>query len=234
MKIDFKNVYSFDWQDLFYIELENDIGIEAFKKLIVNQEQSFLSSKKEFEDYMEGELNSLPDGYKSGYYGQILHWDKLAIDELLKLQRYSTCVSIFSFFEGRLRRICELVETKYNFKVRVNDLNNNDNTIKYWNYLTKVFELESKKPEPFLTPIKQQKVIRNVITHQNGIPTDVQLKQIYQVVGLDIVDDNGIPVIVINNDYLYYILERTSLFLKAVLRSIDLRSNEIQNPFNPF
>lgn len=42
MKINFDTIHVFNWDNLYYIELENEVGIEAFKKLCDNQEASLL------------------------------------------------------------------------------------------------------------------------------------------------------------------------------------------------
>jgi hypothetical protein len=230
MIIDFSKIYLFTWEDLYLSELENEIGIEAFKKLNVNQEQSLIITQKEFKETIEKELKTLPEEEQGNYYMQIFQREELMIKELLRQQRYSLCLSVFSFLEGRLKAICKQVEDMFQFKIKVADLNSNEDITKYWNYLVKVFELDPSNTEPFLTPIKQQKIVRNLIAHQNGMPSKEQEKKIVITKGLELEKFDDIDyckVLISDPIFIDNLLGKMDGFLKQLLLDIDARYIEI-------
>ena len=227
---DVNNIIIYKWDELYYIELENEIGVDAFKKLITNQEESLLSTQTKFKDLIKSdkELASLEDIDKGSYYRASYEREEIAIEELQRQQRYSICLSVFSFYEGRLKSICNQIEKKFNFKIKINDLNSNDDLMKYWNYLEKVFEINTDKISSLFTPIKQQKIVRNIIAHQEGIANEDQLKKINIINGLGIKKfglDHQIQIVEIS--YLFFLIEKITLFFKELLLSIDVRHKEI-------
>ncbi|MBE5322170.1 hypothetical protein IM793_23660 [Pedobacter sp. MR2016-19] len=230
MKIDFSKIYLFTWEDLYYTEVENEIGIEAFKKLCANQENSLKTTEQEFKQLVNAELSTLQPEDQGSYYMQIFQRDEMMIRELLRLQRYSLCLSIFSFFEGRLKSICSQIEHKFSFKIKVDDLNSNEDLLKYWNYFIKVFELDLDDLEKHFTPIKQQKIVRNLIAHQNGMPRPEQEKKINLVEGIRIEKYEAFcQVIIADPVYIINLLDVMNTFLKELLLAIDKRYIKITN-----
>jgi hypothetical protein len=224
MTIDFSNIYLFTWEDLNYTEVENEIGVEAFKKLCTNQESSLKITEQEFKELVNIEFSTLKPEEQGSYYMQIFQRDELMIKELLRQQRYSLCLSIFSFFEGRLKTICTQIEHDFNFRIKINDLNSNEDLLKYWNYLIKVFELDAANLEKYFTPIKQQKIVRNLIAHQNGMPRTEQEKKLNIVEGIQLEQYEGFCQIVINDPaYIINLLDAMYFFLKELLLAIDAR-----------
>jgi len=231
MVIDFSKIYSFTWENLYLSELENEIGIEAFKKLNKNQEESLKITQKEFNETVSKELKLLPDEDQGGYYMQIFQREELMVKELLRQQRYSLCLSIFSFFEGRLKSMCDKIENEFKFKIRIADLASHEDLSKYWNYLTKVFEIDTSKSEPLLTPIKQQKIVRNIIAHQNGMPSADQEKKLVIKKGLKLEKFEELDhrmVLISDPIFLEELLEKMESFLKQMLLDIDARYIELR------
>lgn len=229
MKIDFSTIHVFNWDNLYYIELENEVGIESFKKLCDNQEASLMTTEQEFKELVTGEMKKLHPDDQSSYYMQIFERDEMIIKEILRQQRYALCLSIFSFFEGRLKALCTLIENKFNFKLKVGDLNGNEDLLRYWNYLEKVFEVEVGPLEKYYTPIRHQKAVRNLIAHQNGIPRPEQAKKINIVKGLALQALGEFQQIVIHDPiYIMDLLDRMELFLKELLLVVDERAKQIK------
>ena len=156
-----KGVYVFEWQDLYFVKFGVEIGIDAFKSLNFNQEESLILIKKNFEDKLKNDvaLNSLKPEQKGSYFEQVFERERITILEIQRKQRFAIILSIFSFFEGQLKGVCTLIEQTYNFNIKIDDLNSNEDLLRYWNYLEKVFEIDTLKVEPSFTPIKQQKIV---------------------------------------------------------------------------
>jgi len=229
MTIDFSTIHTFDWDTLYYIERENEVGIEAFRTLCENQETSLKATESQFKELVTVEMNKLHVDDQSSYYMQIFERDEMVIKEILRQQRFAICQSIFSFFEGRLKEVCALIEDTFSFKLKVQDLNGNEDLLRYWNYMGKVFELDVANLEKYYTPIRNQKIVRNLIAHQNGMPRPDQVKKINIVKGLILQTFGEFQRVIINDPvYIVDLLHRMELFLKELLLSVDRRSKEIK------
>src|SRR5690606_18946709 len=146
MEFNLKSIHEFRWSELYVTDIEIRLGITALRKLSINQEEVLLKTKLEFEKIVRNDktLKSLDSEYKGSYYSQIFQNEELMIKELQRQQRYALILIIFSFFEERLNHICSLIEKKFNSMTKLSELKIKEDIIKYWHYLEKVFEIESK------------------------------------------------------------------------------------------
>lgn len=152
MKFSFEDVTLFDWEYLYSYEIESSVGLSAIRHLNRNQEESLQQTINEFERKLSEALDKIEEEERSNYYSQIFHLDNLSIKELQRQQRYAMCLSLYSFFEGRLHSICEKIHNEFDFKIALSDLNGKDDLVKYYNYLLKVFEMDMKALESSFTP----------------------------------------------------------------------------------
>ncbi len=224
--LELTSAYNFEWGDLYSIQFGNELGINAIKKLNLNQEESLIRTIQDFEKEIQSNeiLKNLDPELQGSYYMQFFEGENLIIKELQRQQRYALVMTIYSFFEGRLKSICELIEKKYNFKIKLEDLNNSDDLMKYWKYLEKVYEMEMDSIHPTFTIIKQQKVLRNIITHHEGNISINKLKKIQLVNGLSINNIGAINKIELDeSSYVNFLLKNIGLFLEKLLLAVDFR-----------
>lgn len=227
MKFNFSDADLFQWDELFYIEWETDIGFDALKTLVSNLEDSLETTKKKFDDLIKNDpdYNFLYDQDKGSYYSQLFEREEITIGELQIQQRYSICLSLFSYFEGRLKFICNQIENKFNFQIKVTDLSNNKDC---WNYLKNDCKIETAKVNPFFTHITQQKIVRDIIAHQGGLASEQRSKKICIVTGLKLREvGNAYQIQIIDKSYSLYLIEKMTTFFKELLLAIDKRCKEI-------
>lgn len=228
---DFSNIYLFEFGDLYYENFETELGIDALRILILNQESSFQIIKAKFDEAVKNDktLNELEEEHQGSYYMQIFEREELMIEKLKRQQRFSVCLSIFSFCEGRLKSLCEMIAREFTFKIKLDDLNSSEDLMRYWNYLEKVFELTTTKIEPFFTPIKQQKIVRNVIAHQDGNVRPDQVKKINIVTGLQLHPGyEGQILEITDTTYILYLLDKSESFFKELYLAADARYKELK------
>jgi hypothetical protein len=228
MKMDIRDLYLFDWKELEYLQFENEIGIHAFKILNANQEKALQKTQNKFGTVLRKKkkhLKNMNEEEKQRYCSQFYEREEKEIGELQRQQRYSMCVSLFSFFEGRLKTICNKIEQEFVFKIKIDDLNKSDDLKRYWNYLEKVFEMKMKNLEPLYTPIKQNKEIRNKIAHKDGNANAEEKKRINNIVkgkGLSFKQINDYFQIQISDTkYILYLIDIMSEFLDKLISAID-------------
>ena len=219
----------FKWGELNCIEFETKIGIDAYRVLNKNQEESLLLIKQKFEDDLKAveKLDPIELEHQGSFYYQIAEREEMIIEELQRQQRYAICLSIFSFLEGRLKSICDKIEQRFEFKIKLDDLNKRNDLMRYWNYLVKIYEIDVQKITPFFTPLKNQKIVRNIIAHQDGIISKEQKGKINIVSGLGKKQiDNELRIEIKDTSYNIYLLEKIEVFFEKLLFAIDKRDKE--------
>ena len=214
------------WYDLYYIKVETETAVFALKTLCSNQEDGLVRIRKELDDHINRDdfYKSLDEEQQSSYRDQIFGMGDSIHDELERQQRYSMCMSAYSFFEGRLREICYLIEKTFAYKIKVADLSNQQDLILYRNYLEKVFEVDLGPAESFFTPINQQKRTRNVITHQDGWASSEQAKKLVKRDGLSI-DKRGekFKIEIIKPSYIIDLLDKMKKYFDVVFPILERR-----------
>ncbi|GAQ48499.1 hypothetical protein VT569_02130 [Flavobacterium psychrophilum] len=224
MKFNLNYVYSFNWDQLHYFEFDNIVAFDAFKSLNFNQEKSLNKSKadlnKQIQDFKKG-LESLSESDQESYVYQKYFINEVIINEIQRIQRYSSVLSIFSFYESRLKSICNLIESEFEFKVKIKHLNNYEGDLnKYWNYLSKVFEIQTEKTELLFKPINEQKKIRNIIAHNDGITKEKI--EVMQGLTLNKLGKN-FKIEIDEGVYIGNLLQSIEVFISALLIEIDKR-----------
>jgi hypothetical protein len=228
---DFSSMHLYCFEYLFSLEFEIEIGIDAIKTIlnkqdiIIDETKSKLTKSIEEDDY----LKSIKKEDREDYISQIYQREAFVISEISTHQMHSLCLLVFSFTEGRLKYICEFLETRYQHKIKCEDLSTNDDLMRYWNFLTKVYEINPYKVEKYFTPIKQQKIVRNIIAHQDGKPRKEQISKINIIKGLEVIEYGENYLIKINSkEYIVFLLDKVELFFKELLKAIDIRYEEIE------
>lgn len=225
------SIYLYRLEYLFNIELDIEITIDAITSILEEQSLIIKKTKSKIEKTIKNDdyFKKLKIEDRSDYINQVYGFETSAIDEIYSHQMNSLCLLTYSVIEGRLKNICQFLENKYQYKIKIEDLSTNDDLMRYWNYLTKVYEINPDKVEKYFTPIKQQKVVRNIIAHQDGKPRKEQVSKLIIVKGLEIKDyGKNYQVLIKGNDYIEFLLYNANHFFKELLKSIDLRYTEIE------
>ena len=129
-------------------------------------------------------------------------------------------MTIFAFFESRVKSICEKIENDFPEKLKYSK--GPSEIGKLWNYLIHTCKLNTDKVEPFYRLIDEQRFVRNRIVHHGGYLSEEQKKNVHLVQGLKIKCGHNICKIEITDiEYLKYIIEQIDKFFKELLPSID-------------
>lgn len=230
---DLNSAYYFE--ELLQIEIYFEITIHAIRSilkeqgLVIDKMKSLLNETLESDEF----LKNLEGEYKSSYINQIYVVEKSVIDEIKLHQLSSLCLLIYSVIEGRLKKICERLETVYPSKIKIKDLASKGDLDRYWKYLTKVFEIDISGVQRFYTPLNQQKTVRNILAHRGGEFNTNQEKDITLVEGLQILNfEDNCSYLSINENYIEFLLNKSSHFVDALLKAIDIRYKEIKQQNN--
>ncbi|MEZ4941820.1 MAG: hypothetical protein R3D58_13150 [Saprospiraceae bacterium] len=217
-----------NWNALFSEEVEIGLGIDALKMLIDSQEKSWDAINKKLDDAIKNDefLNGLDDELKGSYFTQIYEYELMMLSKLKMAQRHFSCLSIFSFFEGRLKALYTKIENEHNLNPI---LNNRPGISDYWGYLTKQYKIDKNEIEPLYTPIKQQQFVRNCIAHNDSYFSKKDINEIFLMNGLrTITVGEFYQLEIYSSDYLLNLLDKMSTFFNKLLRAIDDRYKEIK------
>ncbi len=231
LKLDINKFFGFHWSDLFWLDFEIDNAFDALLKLNENQEMTLNETeenlksavKQKEEDFKELQLQD-----RESYINQLFYIDEQIILELKRLQRYSIVISAYAIFESKLKKLCESIEKQFDFKVKIDDLNSSDGDIKkLWLFLVKVYEIDHLESESKLTYINQNKFVRNIVTHHDGVCKAVLVKKIPKLKLLDVEDFGDDKRIFIQNGYVQDLIERMKNFNNLLLEVIDKRYTQL-------
>lgn len=165
------------WPDLYYLKEETELGFYALKKLSENQENALSGMKQDLEVRLSEDLmyQSLKtDEEREGYAYHILGGLEDLIFELAEQQRYSMCQSVFSFFEGRLRTLCEYIVEATSLKAPKKKPGQDDLST-FHDFLADGFKADLSQTLILIDSIKSNKRVRNAIAHKEGWTTDENL-----------------------------------------------------------
>lgn len=227
-------MHSFDWGEISFLNFDISNSFDALRKLNFNQEKSLSESKKDLEETIKSIRDYNKDGEEEFIESYIHHRtydNEIMIDEIQRLQRYSLVMSIFAFYEAKLKFICNMVESEFQFKIKVNDLNNyKGDLVKYWTYLDKVYEMPSKELEYLFEPINIHKKIRNLIVHHDGIATEKNIKEMPTTGGISFRKNTDLYFLQIEaNVYVEFLLKNINLFFESLLKAIDKRYTQLKS-----
>jgi hypothetical protein len=215
MKFDFSKIHGVKNDNLYAKEYHIQISINALRELIDDDDKSIQKIQTEFKEFLR---NNNPENIpiqQRDYFEEHLIDRELVINQISIKKRYSSCLLIFSVFEGLLKEFCEEIEKSNTFDVKIKNLKRSDDLTLYKNYLTKIYHINFDKLNPSFTNIKHQKTTRNKIAHKNGI---AESSEIQIVNGLKLVNNQ---IAITSKVYFEYLIDLMDDFFKELLIEID-------------
>src|SRR5690554_24279 len=201
--------------NLYAVEHQIKIKIAALKEMIVDNENSVLKIQNNFDTLLETiDYNTIDEKHLNSFEEQLID-KELIVENLLIQKRYSTCLLIFMIFEGTLKEVCKhSILSEYEFNLE--NLKRKDDLSKFKDFFLNTVNINFTKIEPSFTKIKQQKVIRNRIAHNNG---EIKHHKDIQVVQGLIIKNKIIKISGV--EYFDFLLREIELFFKELILEID-------------
>lgn len=188
-----------------------DIEIHALNKLNENIENSLLDTiaklKKEIKEnktYISfGDEKEL----QSEYVDQVYYLEIDSIKNMKRQQRYAITLIVFSFFESKLKDICDIIALKTRISIpdkiqKPKGKKENDLTVN-WNYLLEEQRLNLSSISKDFYFINSQKFVRDKIAHKHGV---YKLKD--EEVGYQFVKTNNTEILKYGDDFCFEILNK--------------------------
>ncbi len=152
--------------------------IESFVKGVEKQAEESINR------YREQKETRVVEVFPEDHYARVIEthqgldnesWDieNIFIEYFPSLQRRSALLTVYSYFEHELDKLCLLYQSEKSFRLNLSDLNGKG-VERSINYLEKVVEIDASKESKEWNHIKKIQKIRNVIVHQGGKLNDRQ------------------------------------------------------------
>lgn len=174
-----KWVYSgFKNEGLYPVEYRINLKIKALKELIVDDEKSVLKIQNNFEVVLKSAKHKEIEEQHRDTYEEYLIDRELITQNILIQKRYSTCLLVFSIFEGILKETCSEIKTSNQPEFEQSNSKGDNDLSKIKNYLEDVIKINFSKIDSSFTKLNQQRVTRNRIAHNNGRinkPKEIQI-----------------------------------------------------------
>jgi len=218
MKVDFGKIRVFSNEYFYVLEYQIKLQIDALKELVKDDESSVKQIKENFNRFIkDAKFKDVEVQHKDTFEEHLIDRE-LITQRLIKQKRYSTCLMIFSIFESLIKEVCIEIGQNHQSKIQHHDLKGNDDLSRYKKYLTNVIGLDFRKIESSFTKIKQQKIIRNYIAHNNGIIENPNKIQIIQGIAI-----NNKQIIINDKSFFDFLLEAIEDFFEKLLIEMDIK-----------
>jgi hypothetical protein len=200
-------------------EIEIEFGLTALKTMCKNLEVSIKVDFSKLGEKINSNINynQLSSFEKEQYDTHFYDFEKIVLKNLTRQTRYAAILSIFSFFEGELKRICELIESTFNLNEKIKDIKAGTDLLMYRKYLSKIFGADLSKIMSF-DFVNKQKKIRNRIAHYSGIINEKE-----QIEGLNFQKKGDVYQIDPEVIYVKNLIDTITDCLYNVLLAVDMR-----------
>ncbi len=220
-KINLNDMHSYEWSDLYWFDFEVAIGFWALSSLVNNQEEIYHNKKKEFIENKEIRLADIPDEFKGSYEQQFFEDGDRTFEQLIEIQRYSVCLSFFSYLEGKLVELLKMMINEFKIDLEIP-------TTKVIPSIDRLIEIDfGVNNESYIkdfSRIKNQLVIRNSIAHNQSY-----LKNKNQFPKTDGLELKGLKVVISKTSYLETMISQAERSFKNLLIAVDKRLTKINS-----
>lgn len=141
------------------------------------------------------------------------------------LQRRSALITLYSFFEHELDKLCRLLQAQEKYKVSVVDMNGSG-VERACAYIEKVATVDTHKKSREWEDIQGIRLVRNLIVHSDGQLVDAEGKPRNRedaYIGKTPLLDKDDDEVLILEGYLAYVLSKFDGYFKLLAKSIELK-----------
>lgn len=215
MKIDFSKIKTYNDVSLYQEKWQIELKLSALAEMVESDEKSIVELESKHQKFKsENKIEDTEVQYQDALEDYLIDRE-LTIKNLVQYRRYSSCSLIFSVFESILSDFCgnpSIQSLKHTKKFKGKD----DLTI-YSILIKEKYGIIFSQAQSNFTRIKQQKIIRDLIVHQNGNIAEIEFRE-----------QNGLKIInnkvCLSKKYLDFLINEIKQFTNHILWEIDEQS----------
>lgn len=218
-------------RQLLNIEFEFELTISALKEIISKNKSSIEDMWTKLENEIENDetLNNLKEEDYGSYRSQFYMVDAYLIEEIKSTNRTSTLITLFTLFEGTLKRI--KAESDKIFQNQNSQKISSDIIRRLWKYFTNDVGIEmTNSLSELFKQIEAHIIIRNKLVHHSGIVEDFKEDIFKKMEGLKYMKqspdpENSETLIIIEDDvFLFNLIEYMVNFVQKLLLQLDKKT----------
>lgn len=213
-------IHLYNWESLWWFEYEVSIGFSALSNLINNQEEVFRLKIDEFISKRNEVLPTVPIEYRDSYEQHFFEDIDKMFNELKATQRNAICLSFFSYIEGKLMVLVNLMEKEFKLKYKRAKM---DILSSLKRYIVNTCKVDGKVFKNDFRHIQKQSIVRNSLAHNHSFILDS--KKFVEVDGIKL---KGDEIIIYDVVYLDNLILWAELFFKELFIVIDKRLTQIK------
>ncbi|WP_312090599.1 hypothetical protein [Chryseobacterium sp.] len=215
------------WSEIFLIEYDINLSMDALKTMIDLQNQSLSVINEELYKKME-EIrwnNGFMEENELEQYITHLHGiEEKNLVELYNIQIANQIGAIFSVFENKMKMICEKIERNFNYQVPPKK----GAYIPYYWKMIKGFILEeSNQLERYYTPIYNKYIVRNILHHQNRIAEGKQYETFKHIQEIETKEfKNEYYIVKIDSKFCEILLSENKIFFEKLIEVLKKKTTK--------
>ncbi|WP_267402106.1 MULTISPECIES: hypothetical protein [unclassified Chryseobacterium] len=216
------------WQEIFLIEYDINLSIDALKAMIDLQDKAYSVVDEELYKKMKATRrnNGFMEENELEQYITHLHGiEENILIELDNIQTANQIGAIFSVFENKMKMICEKLKKDFNYQFPKKE----GSYIPYfWKILKGFLKEKSVYVEKYYTPIYNKYVIRNILSHQNRVAENKQFEAFKHLEEIETVEsENEHYIVRINSQFCEVLLSEINIFFENLILALKARTSNI-------
>lgn len=233
LTFDFTNVPSYEWAESYYLTYELDINLSSIKESVLYHTQLVKDKREQLKNAIDSDTylqSDEKDEFKAQYYHQRFEHAERAIDDLEEILYNSSVLTVFSVFEGKMKYLCELIESETKSKLKHTDLKSSNGDFgQFIKYLTSVFGVETIKSNSYTDAISKYKTVRNKIAHQNSKISSSELTRIKTLNNLKTDSFGDFHKLTITSHlFITELIDTIDKYFQELVKEVDKRMNEFK------
>ena len=195
----------------------------SFKDFINKSGKNIILIQNKFEKLYNSEIKSSDvsaDKPNDDYW----NYEYYKVHEIFpSFYRQSTFIGLYSFFETRLRSLCENMQRIKEYKIKISDINGETYIEQSKKYLKLVVGIDTKDLNSHWAKITGYRKIRNCLVHNNGHINKQQYWQgiIQRITHIELISNR---INIVDDIFLLDFIEIITEYIKVILDKIN---NEI-------
>lgn len=206
-------------EQIFKFNVDN--RLEDFRQYTRDIESKFCIDKKTLSNSYEETIKELSEDEKNEF-DEYFYDDYYMIEEIqISMYRYSVIVSIYSFLENSLNKLCTYLSKKHSYVITLDDLKGMG-IVRARKFLEKMAQVDFSAMNGEWSGLISLNKIRNCIVHSEGIITEkTSLKDINNIIphtsGVSLKNEYQI---VIEREYIDFSIDIVEKFLDKLYQQV--------------
>lgn len=218
--------YSLSYLHIFEYSIQSSIG--TFKKYIEENEKLIKNFDADLKRRIsnDDQLKSDDENFNASYYFNKYDLEVQLLNEFKNTHRFSVFISMFSFFEGKLNSLCEVLQEQFSPTAKVKKGNHLEY---YFEFLTEVLQVDNSGWAANYRAIQNLNSLRNKLVHEEGLINEGAKEIVVKTAGLTVHHSGQLFTIDDDLQFLNDFIDNMDLVFRNLIKSVDNYHKEFKD-----